>query len=139
MKHRSVVLALFFCAPLLLDVAQAHSKGKSSSGYRVVSGGHHHSSRGFTLRPTFYSNRYPRFYPTNSRSNFIQPAYRSSWPVGYRAVPAWGTVYSGRYYQSHTGYIGRPYIHVRNGWGGCHPYTHYYHHDDWRLRRVRGR
>jgi hypothetical protein len=132
MKTSSLAIALLVCATLWPDVASARSKGGSSHEYRVVSGGHSHSSRGYAFRPTFFANRYPRFYPTTSRSNFIALSYPSYQPPGYRVVQFRRGSQSRYAYGSHIGYIGRPYIHVRNGRDGCHPYTHHYHHDDWR-------
>lgn len=145
MKTPLLALALAVGFTLVPDDASARSNGRSSHGYRVVSGGHRHSGHGIAIRPSYTANRYPRFYPTTSRSNFIVPTYTSSYPVGYRVVRSRGGSYPRYYYGSHVGYIGRPYIHVgfgqigygQIGYGrpGCHPYTHHYHHDDWRFSR----
>ncbi len=137
MKTRFAAFALLLCAPLLVETTLAHPRGKAPSQYKVVSGGHSHSVHGVSARPPVYATRYPRFYQTNVRSSYgIYPRYPEYYSAGYRPIRTYGGATPRYYYKSRIGYIGRPYIHVRNDWDGCHPYYHHYHHDDSRLYRI---
>lgn len=136
MKTSSIAIVLLVSAGLWPDLASARNRVTSSAEYRVVSGGHVHAEHGFLARPWNPSNRYPRFYATGSHTKIRTSDDLFYGVTGYRVIQSRGVHYPRYYYRSHIGFIGRPYIHVANDREGCHPYTHFYHHDDWRLSRV---